>query len=118
MEVDEDTWVATAEIYTLREEHWRIAMSIERENTPMEVAGATIVSSLLDEPGEDGGTIFRGHTLRVPLNTKDALILTTLYCLDDAISRTGCHAETFAWVADGLMMERVDIQSFLIIYIK
>ena len=108
MEVDEDTWVATAEIDTLREEHRRIAMSIEREDTLMEVAGTTIVSSLLDEPGEDGGTIFRRHTFRMPLDTDDAFILTTLYRLDDTISRTGSHSEALTWVANGLMMEGVN----------
>ena len=108
MEVNEDAWVATAEIYTLREEHRRIAMSIEREDALMEITGATIVSSLLDEPGEDGGTIFRGHTLRMPLDTDDAFILTTLYRLDDTISRTGSHAETLTRIRNGLMMEGVN----------
>jgi hypothetical protein len=108
MEVNEDAWVATAEIDTLREEHWRVAMGIKHENALMQVAGTTIVSSLPNEPGEDGGTIFRRHTLWMPLDTDDAFILTTFYRFDDAISRTGCHSETLAWVTDGLMMEGVN----------
>jgi hypothetical protein len=108
MEVDEDTWVATAEIDTLREEHWRVAMGIKHENALMQVAGTTIVSSLLDEPGEDGGTIFRRHTFRMPLDTDDAFILTTFYRFDDTISRTGSHSEALTWVANGLMMEGVN----------
>jgi hypothetical protein len=108
MEVDEDTWVATAEIDTLREEHRRVTMSIEREDALMEITGATIVSSLLNEPGEDGGTIFRRHTFRMPLDTDDAFILTALYRLNDAISGTGSHSEALTRVRNGLMMEGVN----------
>ena len=83
-------------------------MGIEREDALMEVAGTTIVSSLTDEPREDGGTIFRGHTLRMPLNTENAFILTALYRLDDAISRTGSHSEALTRIRNSLMMEGVN----------
>ena len=66
-----------------------------------------ILCSFLDQPLEDGQSFV--HTFGMPLHTDDALVLSALHAFDDTIGGLRCHTELIAGLADGLMVERVDI---------
>ena len=82
-------------------------MGVEGEHTLMEVNGLAVVGSLTDEPLEQRQTILQ--TFGVPLDTEDALVLTTLDGLDYSIGGGGGDAETVTGVIDRLMVEGVDV---------
>ena len=109
MQVDEDALVAAAEVYPLREEHRCVAMGVEGQYATVHVAGLTVVGRLTDEPPEKRHTIVAAQTLRMPLDAHDALELTALDGLDDTVGRLGGNAKAWSRVADGLVVEGVDV---------
>ena len=106
MQIDEDTRVALVEVDALRKEHRRVAVGVEGKDAIVEPMGLTIVLSLLHEPLEQRQTAL--HALRMPLDTQDGLELTALHRLDDTVRSCRHDTELFSWVADGLMVERID----------
>jgi hypothetical protein len=82
-------------------------MGVKGEHMLMEVNGLTVVGGLTDEPLEQRQTILQA--LGMPLDTEDALVLTTLDGLDDSIGGGSGDAETLTGVIDCLMVEGVDV---------
>ena len=92
-------------------------MRVEGEDAVVHIAGGAVGGGFVDEPGEEGQTLFH-ETFGMPLDAKDALVLAALDGLDGAVRGCGGDAEQRASFANGLMMEGVDVEYFfLIIYI-
>ena len=116
VKVDEELWVATAEIDMLGEEHGCVAVRVERQHTTMDVAGAAVLLGLANKPLEDGQTIVQA--LGVPLYTQDGLVLRALHGLYDAVVRTRYDTEARTWVVDSLVVEGVDEEPPPILLLK
>ncbi len=91
-------------------------MGIERKDALMQLLGCIEVVSLINQPLEISSILLL-QPFRMPLHTENLLILVTLYSLDDAIGRFGDDAHMLARLAHRLMVERVDENLLLIIYI-
>ena len=90
-QINENARVALIETDTLREEHGRVAMGVEGENTVVHTMGIPVARSLTNQPLEQGESAL--HTLWVPLHTQDRLELRTLNGLDNAVGCCGNGAE-------------------------
>ena len=82
-------------------------MGVESENAAVQLFGYVEVVGLFDQPLEQRAAALQ--PLGMPLHTHHRLVLGALHAFDDTVGRTGHHTETLAGVADGLMVERVDI---------
>ncbi len=116
VKIYQDAGIAMIKPDALREEHRSITMGIERKDALMQLLGCIKVVSLINQPLENLQSFFL-QPFRMPLHTEDLLILATLYSLDDMVGRFGDGAQMLAWLAYRLMVERVDEDLLLIIYI-
>ena len=107
VQVDQDAGVTMVEMNTLSEEHRGVAMGVESENAAVQLFGYVEVVGLFDQPLEQRAAALQ--PLGMPLHAHHRLVLGALHALDDTVGRTGHHTETLAGVANGLMVERVDI---------
>ena len=117
MEINQDAGIAMIKLDALREEHRSITMGIERKDALMQLLGCIKVVSLINQPLENLQSFFF-QPFRMPLHTENLLILATLYSLDNMVRRFGDGAQMLARLAYRLMVERVDKDLLLIIYIK
>ena len=117
MEINQDAGIAMIKLDALREEHRSITMGIERKDALMQLLGCIKVVSLINQPLENLQSFFF-QPFRMPLHTENLLIFATLYSLYNMIGRFGDGAQMIAWLAYRLMVERVDKDRLLIIYIK
>lgn len=116
MEINQDAGIAMIKLDALREEHRSITMGIERKDALMQLLGCIKVVSLINQPLENLQSFFF-QPFRMPLHTENLLIFATLYSLYNIIGRFGDGAQMIAWLAYRLMVERVDKDLLLIIYI-
>lgn len=116
MEIYQDAGIAMIKPDALREEHRSITMGIERKDALMQLLGCIKVVSLINQPLENLQSFFL-QPFRMPLHTENLLIFATLYSLDNMVRRFGDGAQMLAWLAYRLMVERVDKNLLLIIYI-
>ena len=107
MEVVEDTAVAVAELHSLREEHWCVAVGVEGEDPVLHVLGNVEVAGLCHEPGEYFLS-FIAEPFRMPLYSHDRLELTALDGFYDVVGSHCRYPEPRSSLSHGLMMERVD----------
>ena len=91
-------------------------MGIERKDALMQLLGCIKVVSLINQPLENLQSFFF-QPFRMPLHTENLLILATLYSLDNMVGRFGDGTQMIARFAYRLMVERVDKNLLLIIYI-
>ena len=91
-------------------------MSVKRQHALMHIASITILCSFVNEPLEKRQTFCK--TFWMPLDAKNALVFAALNGLDDAIGRIGCRTESGSRITDCLMMERVDKDVLLRIYLR
>ena len=117
MEINQDAGIAMIKLDALREEHRSITMGIERKDALMQLLGCIKVVSLINQPLENLQSFFF-QPFRMPLHTENLLIFATLYCLYNMVGRFGDGAQMIARLAYRLMVERVDKDLLLIIYIK
>ena len=92
MQIDKDTWVSLLEMDTLWEEHRRITVGVECEDSAMQTFGHMEVCCLLHKPAEKRQSAFQPFGM--PLHAKDRLVFTALNSLDHSIGCGGYHAET------------------------
>ena len=77
----------------------------------MDITHLAILCSLPDQPLEDGLSF--AEAFGMPLYAHDALMLSTFYSLNDAISRACCYTEPLTGIPYSLMVERVNIDMLL-----
>ena len=82
----------------------------------MQLLSCIEIISLIHEPMENLSSFF-SQPFRMPLYTKNLLILVAFYRLNDTIGRLGYDAHVLAWLTYSLMMERINKNLFCPIYI-
>ena len=75
----------------------------------MHLLRLAILCCMLRQPLEQRQTVV-AEPFRMPLHANDALELTALHGLNDAVNRRCGRGKMVAGIDDGLMVERVDIQ--------
>ncbi len=116
VQIHENARVTMVELHTLREEHRSVAMGIERKDSLVQLLGSIEIASLVHQPLENLQALL-AKPLWMPLHTEYLLVLVALYRLDDAIGGFGNDAHVLARLAHSLMVERVDEDFLLIVYI-
>ena len=114
MQVDEDSRIALLEVDSLWEEHRRITVRIESEHPLMQELCCMEIACLSNKPLEERQSV-SSKPFGMPLYPHDCFVLVTFHRFDDAIGRLRRSAETWPWLVDGLMMERVDKQFFRVV---
>ena len=115
MQVDEDFGIALIKVDTLWEEHGGVAVGVEGEHAVVHLVGMMIGQCLFDEPVEQGHALF--EALRMPLHADDGFELIALHSLDDVVGRLGGDAELGSRLANGLMVEAVDIHLVFLVHL-
>ena len=85
-------------------------MSVEREYVAMRLKGTAITVGLIDEPLEKRHhcpVAYHDEALWMPLHAKDALSLSALNSLDDAIRAASDDSQMLTRLFQSLMMERI-----------
>ena len=92
-------------------------MGVESEQTSVQLLGHMEIVGLRNEPLEEFQPFFL-KPFRMPLDTHDGLELATLDGFDSAVGSRCCGPKSFSRVINSLMVERVDVNAFALIYIK
>ena len=82
-------------------------MGVEGQHAVVHLMSLTIGIGLSYEPLEQGLSL--SHALWMPLHTENAFVFSTLYCLNDTVRSRCRDTELAARIADGLMVEGVDM---------
>ena len=108
VQIIEDSRVSLLEMNALGKEHRRVAMAIEGQDMAMEAFRFGEFRTATHEPLKE----FQAHFFEpfgVPLHADDRFFFATFHGFDDAIGCSCRHTEPLSAVADGLMMERIDV---------
>ena len=97
-----------SELHTLRKEHRCVAVAVKGQCAMVQILGLAIERGFLHQPSEP---------FRMPLYTQYCFVFLTFYSLDNTVGSCGRNKEMRPRGTDRLMMESVDKQLRLYIYI-
>ena len=111
VQIDKHLGITVVEVNATIEEHRRVAMAVERQDTTMNVTSAAIESTLVHEATENREhhvISSREETLGMPLHTYGKAEISTLDGFNDTVSRPCRHTKVSSGTDNSLMMKGVD----------